>query len=111
MKLNRFLRSSGLVVSLALSACANQPTQLRPAPTLASDIPTCDDIRERLTPPHGASAAAPDRQPDGWVILAFSLAGDGVASGVRVVDSEPAGEFVEGAVRGLARARFKKGEV
>ena len=95
-----------------LTACAVQSAAaLRDPPQLAADIPTCSELREIATPPDGVSPTAPTRTPDGWVVIAYSLAGDGVASKVKVVDSEPPGKFVQGSLKALRHARFKLGEV
>jgi hypothetical protein len=107
MRIAFVLVAAALVTGCAVQAAAS----LRNPPQLAADIPTCTELREAVMPPSGVSPTAPARTPDGWVVIAYSLAGDGVASKVRVLDSEPPGIFVQGSLMNVSRARFKHGEV
>ena len=80
-------------------------------PVLGSDLSSCVDLwAERPEPPAGAAQPDPSHMA-GWVAIAFSLRGDGKASDLKVLDSEPKNEFVPGAVQGLSRWKFKPGAV
>ena len=103
--ISRYLSSAALV---ALSACASAPA-LRPIPVLGSDVSSCSDL-EVERPPVRTDAPQPDpARLSGWVAIAYSLKGDGKVSDMKIIDSEPKNEFVQGAVQGLRRSKFKPG--
>jgi hypothetical protein len=110
----RSSRSGRLAVlfPLLLAACASAPTApLRPAPALGDDVVNCETLYSGRAVKNGPAGAPPVGVLQGWVALAYTLKGDGMASDVRVIDSEPKGEFVDGAAYGVTRMRFKEGEV
>lgn len=82
----------------------------RPMPTRTQNIPDC----AQLAVEHPAAAYPRDemrRGVEGWAVLSYKLTGDGTASDLRVVDSEPKDVFVPAAAKHLQTWRFREGVV
>lgn len=108
-------RSLCVMALLALAACESAPPAraLRPVPVLGSDVSSCSELRAE-----GPQPLDGDPQPDpsrlgGWIVIAFSLTGDGKPSDLKIVDFEPKDDkaFVQWAVDRLKRTRFRPGAV
>lgn len=105
-----------LTVALALSwplqgACWSMWSEdQRPPPARDKDIPDCAQfatVRPEVSYPRDELR----RRVEGWVALGYKLTGDGTASDIRLVDSEPRDVFVQAAASALQRWRFVEGEV
>lgn len=111
MPLKPLTAALSIVWLMFMTACASEATSksaggLRPVPPLAADIDRCEDAKDY---PAGTAEARPSGVLRGWVVLAYALSEDGKPDQVRVVDSEPKGELVPGALQSLARTPFKRG--
>jgi outer membrane biosynthesis protein TonB len=110
----QFKRSFGAgVASCCVSAIACQAvaqTSLRAPPSRGSDVPDCAQF---ATFKHNVSYPREQlrKRVEGWVAFSYKLAGDGVASDIRLVDSEPKDVFVPAASAAFEQWRFREGAV
>ena len=99
-----------ILASFAAWAGITTAVSLRPPPTRGSDVADCARfVIERRNAEYPRDHLR--RGVQGWVALSFKLTGNGSASDVRVVDSEPRDIFVQAAATAFQQWRFAEGEV
>jgi hypothetical protein len=100
-------RSVLAVAAIAALGCTSKPDPRAVDPAQPDKSLQCFDQLER-NPNYRDAGLPPDT---GWVVLEYSLSGNGRASNVTIVGGKHVDDFGRGLVRALERAEFKQGFV
>lgn len=95
------------VAAIAASGCTSKPDPRSVDPAQPDKSLQCFDQLERN--PNYRDAGMPPET--GWVVVEYSLSGNGRASNVKIVGGKHADDFGRGLVRAVERAEFKQGFV
>jgi TonB family protein len=102
-------RARAILPSL-IALCLSAPAMAERQPTrnLLTDGKDCSKLAiARVRPVYPKDAL--QRHLVGWVVISYYLTGDGIASNITIVDSEPNYAFVDNSLEMLAKWRFQRG--